>query len=228
MGLAASQSRVFLLTARAHDLTYRGNQITQSRLLLASDQEAISKKYARKTGNRQIKMVRSVVAGETNVPREVNLTYANLNVNGQLGTSVPRYRVVDRNGTQITPGSGTNQDPRLTDLSEVDNYLQDQLRNGVYRLEELKPDPSGDSSTPTWQPVTWSADDKFSDDLYTKDDADAKAEYDAAMNKVQAMDKRLEVEQKDVETQYKAVSTEQESLIKLVSNLTEKSFKVFA
>ena len=78
MGLAASQGRLLLLTARKSDLEYRAQEISQRRLTLASELETISAQYARKTANRQMKLAIDINQGETNQAETVNLTYKSL------------------------------------------------------------------------------------------------------------------------------------------------------
>ena len=78
MGLAASQGRLLLLTARKSDLEYRAQEISQRRLILATELETVSSKYARATANRQMKLTRQVKMGEANQTQTVNLTYKNL------------------------------------------------------------------------------------------------------------------------------------------------------
>lgn len=51
MGLAASQGRLLLLTARKSDLELQAQQISQDRLLLSIQQESIATEYAEKTNN---------------------------------------------------------------------------------------------------------------------------------------------------------------------------------
>ena len=63
---------------------------------------------------------------------------------------------------------------------------------------------------------------------YTEDDAAAQAEYNAAMARVNAMDKRLENKLNQVETQKKAVETELDSAKQIVKSNIERTFKYFS
>lgn len=56
MGLAASQGRMLLLTARKSDLEFRAQQISQKRLILAQQLEDISTEYETAASNRQMKI----------------------------------------------------------------------------------------------------------------------------------------------------------------------------
>ncbi len=100
MGLAASQGRLLLLTARKSDLEYRAQEISQRRLTLASELETVSSQYARKTANRQMKLTRTVKQGEANQTQTVNLTYKNLIQSGMNddGSGISDYRVKNARG----------------------------------------------------------------------------------------------------------------------------------
>ncbi len=103
MGLAASQGRLLLLTARKSDLEYRAQEISQRRLILASELETVSSQYARKTANRQMKLTRLVKQGEANLSQNVNLTYKNLIQSGMNddGSNISDYRVKNARGQVV-------------------------------------------------------------------------------------------------------------------------------
>ena len=54
MGLAASQARLLLLTARKSDLEYRAQQITNSLMILAQQTEEVAREYSVKISNQTI------------------------------------------------------------------------------------------------------------------------------------------------------------------------------
>ncbi len=241
MGLAASQGRLLLLTARRSDLEFRGQQISQRRMQLMKDLESVSAEYTRKTGNRQLKL--SVVnQGETNQMTTVNLTYDNLvnlgNAGGDADTQM--YRIVNAHGKIVVPSdsdipSGANEkdyqiDPSITTAVEQDNYFQEGLRNGRFIIETFtQTDASGniDEDGSQWRAVSWAGMTEIQDDYYTEDDALAEAIYQQESAKVQALDKQLEIDQQQIETQHKAVTTEVDSVEKIIKDNTEKSFKTF-
>ena len=91
MGLSASQGRMLLLTARKSDLEFRAQQISQKRLVLASQLEEIATDYESATSNRQ--MMISLYNGnpqedENAINKTSNLTYAAL-VSGTVGLGKP-------------------------------------------------------------------------------------------------------------------------------------------
>ena len=107
MGLAASQGRLLLLTARKSDLEYRTQDISQQRLTLASELETVASEYARKTANRQMKLTRTVVQGQANQTQTVNLTYNNLMQYGidEDGGTTSIYRIRNASGKIVVSNS---------------------------------------------------------------------------------------------------------------------------
>lgn len=107
MGLAASQGRLLLLTARKSDLEYRAQEISQRRLILATELESVSSKYARKTANRQMKLTRLVKIGEANQTQTVNLTYRNLieSSKSETGSKLPTMRIKNARGQIVVPSA---------------------------------------------------------------------------------------------------------------------------
>ena len=77
MGLAASQCRLLLLTARLHDTEYRAQMISQRRMALAMQTEQIANDYSRKLNNRIMYHVFDMNANENSTIKEV-LTYDSL------------------------------------------------------------------------------------------------------------------------------------------------------
>ena len=57
--------------------------------------------------------------------------------------------------------------------------------------------------------------------------AKAEAEYNKGMEEIQAEDKRFEIDQKKIDTQYKALQAEEESIKSVLSKNVERSFKAF-
>lgn len=55
----------------------------------------------------------------------------------------------------------------------------------------------------------------------------AEAEYEKGMAEIQAKDKEYEIDQKKIDTQYKALQTEEESIKTILSKNVERSFKTF-
>ena len=77
MGLAASQCRLLLLTARLSDTEYRAQVISQRRMALAMQTEQIATDYSRALNNRTLRHVYDLKADEGKTLKEL-LTYNSL------------------------------------------------------------------------------------------------------------------------------------------------------
>ena len=90
MGLAASQARLLLLTARKSDLEYRAQMICQRKVMLAMQTEELATNYSKALNNRKLyfTFVADVNAG---TQKEVILTYDQFT----SSSNKPQYRLVD-------------------------------------------------------------------------------------------------------------------------------------
>ena len=111
-------------------------------------------------------------------------------------------------------------------VTDGPNYLQDCLRNGKYLLEKARVDT--ETKEVKWNSLSWDATSNIMDSYYTEDDDKAKARYDRLQTQIQTQDKKLELELDNLETQRKAVTTEEESVKKVIDDNIEGSFKTFA
>ena len=115
--------------------------------------------------------------------------------------------------------------------TEEINYLQDCLRNGAYLLQKCTPvlDANGKSTGEyKLSGISWDSALGISDRYYTEDDDAAKAKYDRLQNEIQRQDKKLELELDNIETQRSAITTEEESVQKVMDDNIEGTFKTFA
>ena len=106
------------------------------------------------------------------------------------------------------------------------NYLQDCIRNGKYSLQQGK--KNEESNKFEWRNVSWDSSSNIYDKYYSEDDDAAKAKYDRLQTQIQAQDKKLELELDNIETQRSAVTTEVESIEKVIKDNVDKTFKTFA
>lgn len=133
------------------------------------------------------------------------------------GAVVQRYIVDKTLKYGSTDASGGTSGP---------NYLQDCLRNGKYMLQKCIQDENIDDGW-RWSNISWDATSDISDTYYTEDDEAAKAKYDRLQTQIQAQDKKLELELDNIETQRNAVTTEVESVEKVISDDIEGTFNAF-
>lgn len=263
MGLAASQGRLLLLTARKSDLEYQSQQISQRRLLLSSQLETISNDYSKAIGNRVLMFSYDIIQNQTNYTATEVLSYQGLvgtkKADGQYyrvtdalgrvvvpcppdsmaqtttdenGNTVTQY--VDSNGNILSAGDSFTYKDEATGLTDEyiivpsilsSSVFQQGLRNGAYFIENYSSTESGGDGQ--WNSVTWQSMEEIQDVLDTDDDSYAQSVYETKTAMIQAQDKKLELELKQVETQHKAIETEVESVQKIITKNIESSFKMF-
>lgn len=112
-----------------------------------------------------------------------------------------------------------------------ENYLQECLRNGLYSIQKGTVDANdedNDGDLVEWRDISWDSATSIYDQYYDDDDAAAKAKYDRLQTQIQNQDKKLELELNNIETQRSAVTTEVESVQKVIDDNVDSTFKTFA
>lgn len=135
------------------------------------------------------------------------------------GKKVPVQRYL------IDPNLGKNYYDSQSGLGDI-NYMQDCLRNGRYMLQRCVQDENTVDGW-RWSDLSWDSASNITDSYYTEDDAAAKAKYDRIQSEIQAQDKKLELELDDIESQRSAVTTEIESVEKVINENIESTFNAF-
>ncbi len=238
MGLASSQARLLLLTARKSDLEYRSQMISQRKIMLAMETETLATDYTRSMSNRVMNLVFQNDPNSTNVLKQT-LTYGALISYNTLNPCI----VTDSEGNMIVPSADPKTWPagcaassdgksvtfkgqtyKLNVLEDVSNAyaFQSALREGGLIIQQF------DSSTSKMQNKPLSAMSDIQDDLYKDDDAAAQALYESKSLVIQNQDKMLDLELKQIETQHKAIETEYDSVKKVIDKNIEVSYKIFA
>lgn len=213
MGLAASQTRFLTLTARQHDLEYRAQQISNSRLQLSTELEKIATDYTNSISNRRL-FTSDVSPSQYQQVNTTNLASAGFQV-----------MVVGKNVLYdaYTPAAG-----------EVKKSIEDGLRDGTYILlkqanpfsQSILTNPAG--LTGNYEETDWRTLSNIYDDLFTADDSKAEDIYNVKMAQIQQKDKTLSLEMQKFETEHKAIESEIEAVKKVIQQSTEVAFKTFA
>ncbi len=115
----------------------------------------------------------------------------------------------------------------VDDLDDVDNF-QNAIQNGIYFFakRELNTETNMfEFKTESWDTIGGGAIGEVYD---TTDDAEAEAEYKAMSDKIQNIDKKLELQLNKLETERNAIQTEIESISKVIDDNIESSFKTFS
>ena len=111
------------------------------------------------------------------------------------------------------------------DLDNTDNF-QKALMEGVYFFATYGIQ-EGDNDA-KFKTVGIDSTNSISEQYDRTDDAAAQAEYDTAMHKIQSQDKKLELELNRLNTEREAITTEMESVQKVLDDNIESTFKVFS
>ena len=104
MGLASSQARMLLLTARKSDLEYRAQMISQRKIDLAMQTEEIATKYSQATSNRKMYLVNGLLNGEDKAITE-KLSYAGIMATNNDSTTGNYLVRLANNGKYLATGS---------------------------------------------------------------------------------------------------------------------------
>ena len=164
MGLASSQARMLLLTARKSDLEYRAQAISQRKINLAMQTEQLANDYSNAMQNMTMKLNYATVNGQAQYEKlsYAGITAENANYVGDylVKTASGKYACTDTNdalkvcaklakaaGQDVDLSSMTASDKqtllnsykdKLTVISQMNNadYFQDALRNGGLFLQK--------------------------------------------------------------------------------------------
>jgi hypothetical protein len=127
----------------------------------------------------------------------------------------------------------TGSTPTLKDCgyNEYVKNLETNLRGGKYSLVQ-------DADMYTQSPITidgtdyekvdWRTVSCLNDDLYSGDDTAAEDKYEISTAQINSQDKKLQLEQTNLDTEYKAITSEKEAVKKILDTNAQSSFKYFS
>lgn len=132
MGLASSQARMLLLTARKSDLEYRAQMISQRKINLAMQTEELANKHTQAISNRKLQFV-YYTSQSDNVQLSEDLTYGSLMAsnNGTAGNYLIRMA---NSGKYLVTGYTSddiaeNKYNVAYKLAQQDGYSPDQINS---------------------------------------------------------------------------------------------------
>lgn len=105
MGLASSQARILLLTARKSDLEYRAQAISQRKMNIAMQTQQLAQDYSTAMSNRRMKFI-YFADGQSGKTLEEDLSYEGLVV-AENSKTAGNYLVKTSNGKCLVTGSET-------------------------------------------------------------------------------------------------------------------------
>lgn len=245
MGLAASQARLLLLTARKNDLEYRAQQITNAEMILAMQTEEVAREYSIKISNQTIMFTDAQDKDQTTKP----ITAAGLSDLGSGDVYSLRmnpgnnYTLADDQGNlydvnsneyknlsssekaalhKITPNDWPKWTPTYDENGKMtNNYTGPEILQGYNNGSMKIVDAKGEE-------VDLNSNNGFVTTYYTDDDRAAEAEYNTKTAAIQVKEKRLQNDLNQVQTQQKACDTEIDSVKKIMDKNIERTFKVFS
>ncbi|MBR2525506.1 hypothetical protein IKE67_03470 [bacterium] len=215
MGIGASQARLLTLTSRLRDIEYRQESLSNIKMRFANESDAVSAKYT-KALNKQKLQYKDYNTGEYH-DLTLSQMYHNV-VQGQDGNIYGcQYRLYKKDGTPVQEGStiynNFNNDP---------GWLYEAIESGEFYL--VATDNSGNASGGQ---VNIASDTSLSEVRDDSDEAIAKAEYDAAMRKINNKEKQIDSQISRLNTEYSAANQEYDSVKQIISDNTQYSFKLF-
>lgn len=108
------------------------------------------------------------------------------------------------------------------------DFLANQIKHGNYILQEFDKNASSPDGKGTFQGVSWdSGDSSIREDEDRRQLARAEGEYNRTMADIQSKDKRFDLQLKTIDTEHQAITTEIDSVKKVISKNIERSFKIF-
>lgn len=231
MGFAASQARFLSLTARLSDNEYEAQQISQERVALTNQMELYADAYEEATTNQYL--TATVFDSDTGASTTVALSYDVITsgvLDGGLGmTLVTSSGLIvvsseEERDEQIEASNGTLT---LSDFYVYEDVtdtsvLQRNLEEGNFYFATEKDELTGE-----WDMKGYASLDSVTLAYDTSDDDAAKAVYDARMTKAEKTDAMLEMRLDQIDTEHTAISTEMDSVQKVVEDNIESSFKTF-
>ena len=180
----------------------------------------------------------------------VNIGGTNINVwnpNGTINQAVINTKPVTTTAVSQLKATTTwtetitkTDNPGVTyQLAEYVNNSFDQstlearLRDGSVKIAKHADEFTQEVITVTgsdekFEYVDWRTIPIISDELYKGDDVEAEDKYDRTIEEINAQDKKLQLEQTSVEVEYKAISSERESVKKILDQNAQSSFKYFS
>ena len=233
MGLAASNARWMSLIGRMSDLEYRGQQINQQRLAIASQEQQLAETY--NTQLNQMKIVVNTI-DQTNggVVVAQNLSLAAL---ASVNVSLWQYNTTTSSYNQVTtdPGSAVPTQGFLDGTYVTATNNQALASTNINSTTGLPVNQVGTiAGQPAyqfdWQSAQSSQTANGSSIQYVQDTTQeqiASDQYEASLAQLEPADKQLEMQLKDIDTQHQSVQTEMDAVKKVIDKNIEQSFKTF-
>ncbi len=117
------------------------------------------------------------------------------------------------------------------DTPPNEDELEEGLHNGTYYITRLSDKYTQESirfNGTDYEKLDWRCVPEIYDELYKGDNTEAENKYEKIVEEINAQDKKLQLEQTSVEVEYKAITSERESVKKILDQNAQSSFKYFS
>lgn len=111
-----------------------------------------------------------------------------------------------------------------TNLNNIDEF-QNAIREGIYTFARLGKNDEDKLVSQEWSTIGGGA---ITEKLDETDDAQAQAKYEKESKRLELLDKKMQLELDEIETERNAVKTEMDSLEKVINDNIEKTFNTFS
>lgn len=256
MGMSASQGRLLSITKRLSDVELSAQNLSNTKVRLAIDSEAISKKYVDDLSKRKLTVITSYNA---NNPISQDLTYDLItkmdtplgeqrilkNAKGEVVLTAAMFNAFNSNKGNLDgflKAAGCDMDDKAQ-KQYYTNIFQRASEKGAVAMDVNLNNPvalnnkfrSGalymeklNSESNKWESSCWQTDPSISDIRDDEDSDLVKAKYDTDMLKIQNKEKKIDIDMKNIDTEHSALQTEYDSVQKVINKNIETSFKMFS
>ena len=205
MGLDASNARMQTLVARLSDIHFRGQELNNTRLLIAASEQELSTEYSDALS--KTKLVVKSADGTQN-----EFTVGNLQAVANTVICTPDGNPIPAN---------TNAD-----------LIVQGLKNGSYQAHKIASggyNTAGNWSGTVGAEYNWSTstDSQIESVSDTDGQETAQMKYDSKLGELQPKDKQMEMELKNLDTEAQAIQTEIDAVKKVIDKDIEMTFKTF-
>lgn len=216
MGIGASQARLLTLTSRLRDIEYRQESLSNTKMRLANESEAISAKYTKALSKQKFQFKNSIDGEYGDLT--LHKMYMTVSTdNGELYGC--QYRLFDKNGVEV---NNSNYPDLYSRVKDNPGWLYEVIESGEFYLKA-----TDNTGNVTGGELNVASDTNLCSVRDDSDEAKAKAEYDAAIGKINRREKQIDSQVSRLNTEYTAANQEYDSVKQIISDNTQNGFKLF-
>ena len=220
-GLVTSQEKYYLVSSTGNKLVVGSEEERDE--IIAQNKKSYPKE--------QILAAQEKYQAGKNSGRLTDLTEFELKLATMDWSNAIAETVVDEEGNETTNwiySQFSEKDFLIAeDLNDVDNF-QSAIQNGIYYFAKLEPDSTTGEDVFKIQGWDTLGSGAITEEYDKTDDAQAEAEYQTIQDRLQNLDKKLELKLDQLETERSSIQTEIDSITKVIDDNIESSFGAFS